>query len=41
MGIGRDYTILLLVDGRVFFDREGRLINVAPGKLRGCQLNYS
>jgi len=26
----RDYTIFSLVDGRVFFDREGRRVNVAP-----------
>ena len=28
--MGRDYTIFPLVDGRVFFDREGRRVNVAP-----------
>ena len=30
VGMGRDYTIYSLVDGRVFFDREGRRVNVAP-----------
>lgn len=30
VGMGRDYTIFSLVDGRVFFDREGRRVNVAP-----------
>ena len=29
VGMGRDYTIISLVDGRVFFDREGRRVNVA------------
>jgi large subunit ribosomal protein L27 len=27
--MGRDYTIFSLVDGRVFFDRNGRRVNVA------------
>ena len=30
VGIGRDYTIFALVDGRVRFDREGRRVNVYP-----------
>ena len=29
VGMGRDYTIFSLVDGRVFFDREGRRVNVS------------
>jgi len=29
VGLGRDYTIYSLVDGQVFFDQEGRRINVA------------
>jgi len=28
VGIGRDYTIFALIDGRVRFDREGRRVNV-------------
>lgn len=28
VGLGRDYTIFALVDGRVRFDREGRRVNV-------------
>ncbi len=28
VGLGRDYTIWSLVDGRVKFDREGRRVNV-------------
>jgi large subunit ribosomal protein L27 len=30
VGLGRDYTIWALVDGRVSFDREGRRVNVEP-----------
>ena len=30
VGLGRDYTIWALVDGRVRFDREGRRVNVDP-----------
>jgi len=28
VGIGNDYTIFALVDGTVYFDRDGRRINV-------------
>ena len=28
VGLGRDYTIFALVDGRVRFDRNGRRVNV-------------
>ena len=28
VGIGNDYTIYSLIEGTVFFDREGRRINV-------------
>ena len=28
VGLGKDYTIFALVDGKVYFDREGRRINV-------------
>lgn len=28
VGLGRDYTIFALVDGRVSFDRNGRRVNV-------------
>jgi large subunit ribosomal protein L27 len=28
VGLGRDYTIFALTEGHVFFDREGRLVNV-------------
>ncbi len=30
VGLGRDYTIWALIDGRVSFDREGRRVNVEP-----------
>lgn len=30
VGLGRDYTIFALVDGRVKFDRDGRRVNVVP-----------
>ena len=28
VGIGRDHTIFALVDGNVYFDRDGRRVNV-------------
>jgi large subunit ribosomal protein L27 len=28
VGIGKDHTLFALIDGRVFFDREGRRVNV-------------
>ena len=36
VGMGRDYTIFSLVDGRVFFDREGRRVKAPrlPTKLQ-------
>lgn len=30
VGLGRDYTIFSLIDGKVRFDRNGRRINVDP-----------
>ena len=30
VGLGRDYTIFALVDGKVRFDRDGRRVNVDP-----------
>ena len=30
VGIGRDWTLFALADGRVKFDREGRRVNVLP-----------
>ena len=30
VGMGTDYTIFALVDGNVYFDREGRRVNVKP-----------
>jgi large subunit ribosomal protein L27 len=28
VGIGRDHTIFAITDGRVYFDRDGRRVNV-------------
>ncbi len=30
VGQGKDYTLFALVDGKVFFDQEGRRISVVP-----------
>ena len=30
VGMGRDYTIFSLLEGKVYFDNEGRRINVEP-----------
>lgn len=30
VGMGKDYTLFSLIEGTVFFDREGRRINVRP-----------
>lgn len=30
VGMGRDYTLFALTDGSVYFDRNGRRINVEP-----------
>jgi large subunit ribosomal protein L27 len=30
VGLGRDFTIWSLIEGTVYFDREGRRINVRP-----------
>ena len=30
VGIGRDWTLFALVDGKVRFDRDGRRVNVEP-----------
>lgn len=30
VGIGRDHTLFALVDGHVFFDRNGRRVSVVP-----------
>ena len=32
VGIGRDYTLFALVGGTIFFDQEGRRINVKPAE---------
>lgn len=38
VGLGRDYTIYALVDGRVRFDRDGRRVNVEPYSLELIEL---
>ena len=32
VGMGRDYTLFALVGGNVYFDQEGRRINVKPAE---------
>ena len=33
VGMGKDYTIFALIDGTVFFDRDGRRINVQAAEV--------
>lgn len=33
VGLGKDYTIFALVPGTVYFDQEGRRINVQPAEV--------
>ncbi|QDT64425.1 50S ribosomal protein L27 [Calycomorphotria hydatis] len=33
VGMGRDYTLFALCSGQVFFDREGRRINIEPAEV--------
>ena len=30
VGMGKDYTLFSLVDGHVFFDQEGKRVNIKP-----------
>ncbi|QDV22589.1 50S ribosomal protein L27 [Aureliella helgolandensis] len=30
VGMGKDYTLFALTEGKVFFDQEGRRVNVQP-----------
>jgi len=30
VGTGRDWTLFALVDGRVFFDKDSKRVNIAP-----------
>jgi large subunit ribosomal protein L27 len=39
VGIGRDWTLFALVDGRVKFDREGRRINIIPAAEAAASAN--
>lgn len=33
VGMGRDYTLFALVGGNVYFDQEGRRINIKPSEV--------
>ena len=39
VGLGKDYTIFALTDGRVRFDREGRRVNVDQAVAATTALN--
>ncbi len=39
VGLGKDYTIFALTDGRVRFDREGRRVNVDQAETAAAALN--
>ena len=39
VGLGKDYTIFALTDGRVRFDREGRRVNVDEPVVAEIALN--
>ena len=32
VGMGKDYTIYSLIEGNVYFDQEGRRVNVKPAE---------
>ena len=32
VGTGRDWTLFALVDGKVFFDKDSKRINIAPAE---------
>lgn len=36
VGLGKDYTIFALVPGTVYFDQEGRRINVKPAEVEAA-----
>ena len=39
VGMGRDYTLFALTDGKVYFDREGRRINIAAEEAVAAEAN--
>ncbi|MEW4486877.1 50S ribosomal protein L27 [Thalassoglobus sp. JC818] len=39
VGMGRDYTLFALVDGTVFFDRNGRRMNVSAAEEAAAETN--
>lgn len=36
VGLGSDYTIFALVEGKVFFDQDGRRVNVVPAEVEAA-----
>ena len=32
VGCGRDYTLFALIEGQVYFDQEGRRVNILPAQ---------
>lgn len=39
VGIGRDYTLFALVGGNVYFDQEGRRINIRTAEVAAAESN--
>ncbi len=39
VGLGRDWTIFSMIEGTVFFDQDGRRINVVPLDFAGVAAN--
>jgi large subunit ribosomal protein L27 len=35
VGMGNDYTLFALTEGKVFFDQEGRRVNIESAELAG------
>lgn len=36
VGVGRDWTLFALIDGYVWFDKDGRRVNVEPEPVQAC-----
>ncbi len=39
VGMGKDYTLFALIDGKVLFDRDGRRINIVPLEIVAVEAN--
>lgn len=39
VGVGRDWTLFALTDGRVVFDKHGRRVNVMPEAVTTAETN--